>query len=92
MENGKNFTGLVGDLFNKYTDIGWADLFFSLERSQFIDYTNLYMLDYGGFMVHISRIMSLINLFTDICSFRLENLNPYHCGKMSFNHLHVQCG
>ena len=52
-ENGKNFTGLVGDLLNKYTDIGWANLFFSLERSQFIDYSDPYRLDYGGFMVCI---------------------------------------
>ena len=51
MDDGKNFTGLVGDLFNGYSDIGWANLFFSLQRSQFIDYTDPYMLDYGGFMV-----------------------------------------
>ena len=51
MKNGSNFTGLVGDLFNGYSDIGWANLFFSLERLAFIDFTDPYMLDYGGFMV-----------------------------------------
>ena len=30
--DGKNFSGLVGDLFNEYTDIGWANLFFNLEK------------------------------------------------------------
>ena len=50
-DGGKNFSGLVGDLFNGYTDIAWAQLFFTLERSQFIDYTDAYMFDYGGFMV-----------------------------------------
>ena len=56
VENGSNFTGLVGDLFNGYSDIGWANLFFSLQRSQFIDYTDPYMLDYGGFMVFVCNI------------------------------------
>ena len=51
VKNGKNFTGLVGDLFNEYTDIGWANLFFSLERSQIIDYTEPYIVEHGGFMV-----------------------------------------
>ena len=51
VDNGKNFTGLVGDLFNEYTDIGWANLFFSLERSQIIDYTDPYIVEHGGFMV-----------------------------------------
>ena len=46
-----NFTGLVGDLFNGYTDIGWANLFFSLSRSQVIDYSDAYTVDYTGFMV-----------------------------------------
>ena len=58
MDDGKNFTGLVGDLFNGYSDIGWANLFFSLERSQFIDYTDPYMLDHGGFMVNNMEIQS----------------------------------
>ena len=55
-DGGKNFSGLVGDLFNGYTDIAWAQLFFTLERSQFIDYTDAYMFDYGGFMVRIFDI------------------------------------
>ena len=55
-DGGKNFSGLVGDLFNGYTDIAWAQLFFTLERSQFIDYTDAYMFDYGGFMVRITQI------------------------------------
>lgn len=49
---GKNFTGLVGDLFNKFSDIGWANLFFNYERSKFIDYSEPYIVDYGAFMVN----------------------------------------
>ena len=49
--NGKNFSGLVGDLFNEYTDIGWANLFFNLEKAQFMDYSDAYIVDYGAFMV-----------------------------------------
>ena len=51
VEGGRNFTGLVGDLFNEYTDIGWANLYFSMERSQIMDYTDPYIVDHGGFMV-----------------------------------------
>ena len=51
VDGGMNFTGLVGDLFNGYTDIGWANLFFSLSRSQVIDYSDAYTVDYTGFMV-----------------------------------------
>ena len=50
-EGGKNFSGLVGDLFNEYSDIGWANLFFNLERSMFMDYSDAYIVDYGAFMV-----------------------------------------
>ena len=48
---GTNFTGLVGDLLNGYSDVGWANMFVSFERSQFIDYTDAYMIEHGGFMV-----------------------------------------
>ena len=48
---GKNFSGLVGDLFNEYTDIGWANLFINLEMAQFTDYSDAYIVDYGAFMV-----------------------------------------
>ena len=34
-KDGKNFTGLVGDLFNGFSDIGWANIFFNYERSTF---------------------------------------------------------
>ena len=53
--DGKNFTGLGGDLFNKFSDIGWANLFFNYERSKFIDYSEPYIVDYGAFMVNCFR-------------------------------------
>lgn len=51
VNNGQNFTGLVGDLFNGFSDIGWANLFFNYERSNFIDFSDPYIVDYGAFMV-----------------------------------------
>ena len=50
-EDGKNFSGLVGDLFNGYSDIGWANIFFNYERSTFIDLGEPYIFDYAAFMV-----------------------------------------
>ena len=51
VEGGGNFTGLVGDLFNEYTDVGWGNLFFSMERSQIIDCTYPYIVRNAGIMV-----------------------------------------
>ena len=51
--NGTNFTGLVGDLFNGYSDVGWANLFFNSQRTQLIDFTDPYRQDHGGFMVKL---------------------------------------
>ena len=48
----KNFTGLVGDLLNGYSDIGWANLFFNLDQSKIMDYTDAYAVDYLAWMVH----------------------------------------
>ena len=51
--NGTNFTGLVGDLFNGYSDVGWANLFFNSQRTQLIDFTDPYRQDHAGFMVKL---------------------------------------
>ena len=48
---GKKFSGLVGDLFNGFSDIAWANLFFNMERSKFINFSDPYIIDYGAFMV-----------------------------------------
>ena len=37
-----NYTGLVGDLYNGFTDIGWANLFIRDERRAIFDYTDTY--------------------------------------------------
>ena len=41
-EDGKNFTGLVGDLSNDFTDIGWANLFIRDDRRAIMDFTDTY--------------------------------------------------
>ena len=41
-EDGKNFTGLVGDLYNGFTDIGWANFFIRDDRRAIHDYTDTY--------------------------------------------------
>ena len=51
MEDSDNFTGLVGDLYNGYTDIGWANLFSTPARIEAIDLTDPYTFDYACFMV-----------------------------------------
>ena len=51
LDGGRNFTGIVGDLLNGHSDIGWANMFFTQERSQIIDYSDPYNYDYGAFMV-----------------------------------------
>ena len=48
----KNFTGLVGDLVNGYPDVGWANLFFNLDQSKIMDYTDAYTVDYLAWMVN----------------------------------------
>ena len=78
-DGGKNFSGLVGDLFNGYTDVAWAQLFFTLERSRFIDYTDAYMFDYGGFMVSES-IPFRYHLTITMRSCSSENQNPFLSG------------
>ena len=51
MPDSDNFTGLMGDLYNGYTDIGWANLFNTPVRRQAIDLTTPYTIDYACFMV-----------------------------------------
>ena len=52
LDGGKNFSGIVGDLLNGYSDIGWANMFYTQERSQIIDYIDPYNYVYGAFMVN----------------------------------------
>ena len=40
-------------MFNEYSDIAWANLFFSHEKTQFMDYSDAYMVDYEAFMVRL---------------------------------------
>ena len=51
MPEGNNFTGLMGDLYNGYSDIGWANLFDTPLRREAVDVTASYTIDYGCFMV-----------------------------------------
>jgi hypothetical protein len=46
-----NLSGLVGDLFNGYSDVGWANLYNTPDRRDYIDYTDAYKIDHAGFMV-----------------------------------------
>ena len=55
----KNFSGLVGDLLNGYSDIGWANLFFNLDQAQVMDYTDAYAVDYLAWMVKLRNDASL---------------------------------
>ena len=50
-KEGDNFTGLMGDLFNGYSDIGWANLFDTPLRREAVDVTASYTIDSGCFMV-----------------------------------------
>ena len=50
-KDGDNFTGLMGDLFNGYSDIGWANLFDTPLRREAMDVTASYTIDSGCFMV-----------------------------------------
>lgn len=52
VDNGKNFTGLLGDMFNGYSDVGWANLFDTPARRKALDVTEAYTIDSGCFMVH----------------------------------------
>ena len=67
-KDGQNFTGLVGDLFNGFSDIGWANLFFNYERSNFIDYSDPYKSDYGAFMVKKQALSTIISSLTIFAS------------------------
>ena len=51
MADSENFTGLMGDLYNGYSDIGWANLFNTPVRREAIDLTVPYTIDYACFMV-----------------------------------------
>ena len=51
MADSENFTGLIGDLYNGYSDIGWANLFNTPVRREAIDLTVPYTIDYACFMV-----------------------------------------
>ena len=53
----KNFTGLVGDLLNGFSDIGWANLFFNLDQAKIMDYTDAYAVDYLSWMVHQRNLL-----------------------------------
>ena len=53
----KNFSGLVGDLLNGYSDIGWANLFFNLDQAQVMDYTDAYAVDYLAWMVKHRNVL-----------------------------------
>ena len=56
-ENPENFTGLVGDLQNWWTDVGWANLFITPARAKYIDYTSSYRNDPGCLVVNCVEIM-----------------------------------
>lgn len=77
-DKNNNYTGLVGDLFNGYSDIGWANLFVNQKRAKMMDYTDAYAVDYLAWMVNITNIFikdSFICLY-----FRPKNLIHCHCG------------
>ena len=61
----KNFSGLVGDLLNGYSDIGWANLFFNLDQAKVMDYTDAYAVDYLAWMVR-ERSVALSSAFNTI--------------------------
>ena len=46
-----SFTGLVGELQQDRSDIGWADLFLVPDRMKYIDYTAPYIVEYASFML-----------------------------------------
>jgi hypothetical protein len=47
-----NFTGLLGDLYNGFSDIGIANLFDVPEYRKAMDVTNPYTIDYSCFLVN----------------------------------------
>ena len=65
MPEGNNFTGLMGDLFNGYSDIGWANLFDTPLRRQAVDVTASYTIDSGCFMVGQIHEMIARGLFDE---------------------------
>ena len=76
----KNFSGLVGDLLNGYSDIGWANLFFNLDQAKVMDYTDAYAVDYLAWMVR-ERSVALRSAFnTKFGYYRHKNLIPCHFG------------
>lgn len=46
-----NFSGLVGDIISRKIDIGWANLFSDPYRSQYITFTDWYLLDEACFLI-----------------------------------------
>ena len=57
MADSENFTGLMGDLYNGYSDIGWANLFNTPVRREAIDLTAPYTIDYVCFMVRQKLVL-----------------------------------
>jgi hypothetical protein len=50
--DGGNWTGLIGDLYNGFTDVAWAGLFVMPERKELFDYTEVIKFDETTFMVN----------------------------------------
>jgi hypothetical protein len=52
VDEGRNFTGLLGDLYNGYSDVGIANLYDTPLHRKALDVTKPYTVDYGCFMVN----------------------------------------
>ena len=49
------FSGLIGDLQNEKSDVGWALLFITPDRYKYIDYTNPFEVDHLCYMVYNNK-------------------------------------
>ena len=76
----KNFSGLVGDLLNGYSDIGWANLFFNLDQAQVMDYTDAYAVDYLAWMVKQNNVLPRSASNTKSGCYRHKSLTHCHFG------------
>lgn len=70
-----NYTGLLGEFVSGYADMGWANLFYSTHRTQFMTFTDWYLSDQACFLVPnpnpYPKILALVwpfDQFTWICT------------------------
>ena len=59
-EDPGNYSGLVGDLQNWWSDVGWANLFITAGRAKYIDYTSPYRNDLGCLVVSSKNAISVL--------------------------------